>query len=193
MGGLGGALERRANGVLQVLTETERELCRQLLLRLVQPGEGTEDTRRRARLQELQSAHGSSEALEVLVEKLVNARLIVTEGEKDSEHEHKADIVVEIAHEALIRNWSELRRWIDADRVGLRIQRRLGEAATDWEKGHRDEGVLAPCWPIRTDDAMAGEPSSHGQPMRAWHYKKESNAPVSGVGESPSEPSFSGS
>ncbi len=52
-------------------------------------------------------------------DKLADERLIVTEDE-----------FVEIAHEALIRDWKEIARWIDADRTGLRIQRRLTEAAS---------------------------------------------------------------
>jgi hypothetical protein len=35
---------------------------------------------------------------------------------------------VEVAHEALIRGWLRLRKWIDADRTGLRTRTRLTEA-----------------------------------------------------------------
>jgi len=45
---------------------------------------------------------------------------------------------VEVAHEALIRNWPLLRKWIDADRVGFRTRTRLTEAARDWENAGRD-------------------------------------------------------
>ena len=39
---------------------------------------------------------------------------------------------VEVAHEALIRGWTQLREWIEAERAGLRTQRRLTEAAQEW-------------------------------------------------------------
>ena len=42
------------------------------------------------------------------------------------------DGYIEVAHEALIRGWSQLRQWIDADRAGLRTHRRLTEAAQEW-------------------------------------------------------------
>jgi hypothetical protein len=45
------------------------------------------------------------------VEQLADARLITTQGDERRPEEG----VVEVAHEALIRGWSELRRWIDAD------------------------------------------------------------------------------
>ena len=55
-GGVGGALARRANGVYAGLGPDDQEVARQVLLRLTQPGEGTEDTRRRAPLAELARA-----------------------------------------------------------------------------------------------------------------------------------------
>ena len=48
-----GALERRADAVYATFTAPEQEICRRIFLRLTQPGEGTEDTKRRATLQEL--------------------------------------------------------------------------------------------------------------------------------------------
>jgi hypothetical protein len=47
LGGVAGSLEHRANEVYRKLTPEEQELCRWIFLRLVQPGEGTEDTKRR--------------------------------------------------------------------------------------------------------------------------------------------------
>ena len=57
-----------------------------------------------------------------LLDRLAEARL-VTLGE-DS---------VEVAHEALIREWPRLRQWLREDREGLRLHRRLTEAASEWE------------------------------------------------------------
>src|SRR5207237_7003337 len=47
-GGVVGALARRADELYNGLDARGREMARQLFLRLVTPGEGTEDTRRRA-------------------------------------------------------------------------------------------------------------------------------------------------
>src|SRR5262249_60878682 len=38
---------------------------------------------------------------------------------------------VEVAHEALLREWGRLRAWLEASREDLRVQRRLGQAATE--------------------------------------------------------------
>ena len=49
---------------------------------------------------------------------------------------------MEVAHEALIRNWPQLRKWIDADRAGLRTRTSLTEAARDWKNGGHDPAYL---------------------------------------------------
>ncbi|MGH8933222.1 MAG: WD40 repeat domain-containing protein [Egibacteraceae bacterium] len=50
--------------------------------------------------------------------------------------------MVDVAHEALIRGWPELRGWIEESRDLLRAQRRLTEAANEWDRNVRDEGFL---------------------------------------------------
>ena len=138
IGGLRGALERRANEVLGQFTEGERELCRRIFLRLTQPGEGTEDTKRRATMRELASVGPGSEAVQGVLRRLADARLITAEGDD----KRPGEGAVDVAHEALIRGWPELRKWIDADRAGLRTQRRLTEAAREWEGNGRDASFL---------------------------------------------------
>jgi conflict system STAND superfamily ATPase len=99
IGELEGALQRRADATLKALSEAEQELCRRTFLRLTQPGEGTEDTKRRASMQELVSLSGASSAEEDIVQKLTNASLLTTEGDLSQK-----TAFVEVAHEALIRS-----------------------------------------------------------------------------------------
>ena len=49
---------------------------------------------------------------------------------------------VEVAHEALLREWPRLRGWIEDDREGLRIHRGVTAAAEEWLRLDRDEGAL---------------------------------------------------
>ncbi|HEV3162743.1 MAG TPA: TIR domain-containing protein [Isosphaeraceae bacterium] len=139
IGELQGALENRANAILHSFTEPERELCRRIFLRLTQPGEGTEDTKRRASLRELLSSEGDAKALSTVVNRLADARLITTEGD---DHQPAGEGYVEVAHEALIRGWTELRQWIDADRAGLLIHHRLSEDSREWERHARESSYL---------------------------------------------------
>jgi conflict system STAND superfamily ATPase/WD40 domain-containing protein len=137
IGKLEGALQRRADATLKTFSQEQQELCRRTFLRLTQPGEGTEDTKRRASMQELLSLSGGSTAEEEIVQKLANASLLTTEGDLT-----QTDAFVEVAHEALIRNWPQLRKWIDADRAGLRTRTRLSESARDWKNSSRDPTYL---------------------------------------------------
>jgi hypothetical protein len=137
IGKLEGALQRRADATLKAFSEDEQELCRRTFLRLTQPGEGTEDTKRRASMQELLSFSGKSAAEENIIQKLANASLLTTEGDLSQK-----DAFVEVAHEALIRNWPQLRKWIDVDRAGLRTRTRLSEATREWENSGRDTAYL---------------------------------------------------
>lgn len=47
-----------------------------------------------------------------------------------------------MAHETLIRSWSWLRQWLDADRAGLRTQRRLTDASREWDESGRKAEFL---------------------------------------------------
>jgi WD40 repeat protein len=136
-GGVAGALAKRADELYGELTPEEQSIARRVLLRLTQPGEGTEDTRRSARMVELVGQADDSARVESVVGALTDARLLTTSGDDQT-----GERTVDVAHEALIRGWPRLRTWIDEDRAGLRVLRRLTEAAHDWERSARDEGLL---------------------------------------------------
>jgi tetratricopeptide (TPR) repeat protein len=137
IGKLEGALQRRADATLKTFSKDEQELCRLTFLRLTQPGEGTEDTKRRASMRELQSLSGNPAAAEAIIQKLTDQALLTTEGNLSHD-----DACVEVAHEALIRNWPQLRKWIDADRAGLRARARLTEATREWRNSGCDPAYL---------------------------------------------------
>ena len=65
----------------------------------------------------------------------------------------------EVAHEVLIREWPTLRGWLEEDREGLRLHRRLGDAARIWEAAGRDADGPLPRHPARRGARMgAGAP-----------------------------------
>jgi WD40 repeat protein/DNA-binding SARP family transcriptional activator len=133
-GGVRSAIAKTAERVFyRDLTPTQQGIAKSIFLRLTELGEGTQDTRRRISVQELIPPGPDADAdqiQEVLV-KLADARLITT-GEG----------TVEVAHEALIREWPTLREWLAADREGLRLHRHLSEAAQEWELLDRDVEAL---------------------------------------------------
>src|SRR6185369_4873612 len=105
-------------------------------LRLTQPGEGAEDTRRRAVLSELITSPDEQLLVEHVVNILADARLLTTYTEEGKEPQ------VDVAHEALIRGWPRLRQWIEENRESLRTHRRLAEAAQLWKENNNEESFL---------------------------------------------------
>ncbi|GGV30721.1 hypothetical protein GCM10010245_49700 [Streptomyces spectabilis] len=125
IGGVQGAVAHTAEEVFGHFTEAEAARARALLLRMVAPGDGTQDTRRTVERAEL----GSD--CDAVLERLVAARLLTVDGTR-----------VDLAHEALISAWPRLRRWIETDRERLRLHRALTEAALSWRDLERDPGAL---------------------------------------------------
>ncbi|MCM2391263.1 hypothetical protein [Streptomyces albipurpureus] len=127
IGGVQGAIAHTAEEVFADFTEAEAATARLLLLRLISPGDGGQDTRRPADRTELLHLPGSERVLE----QLVHSRLLTVDAS-----------AVNLAHEALITGWPRLRRWIEDDRDLLRLHRRLMDAARNWEELEREPGAL---------------------------------------------------
>jgi WD40 repeat protein/class 3 adenylate cyclase len=125
-----GALARHADAIFDALSSDEQQSARRIFIQVVRPGEGTEDTRRLASRAEL------GEADWVLVQHLADSRLLVTSRDAEGEE------TVEVVHEALIRGWGRLRKWMEADRDFRVWQERLRAAIRQWEASDRDEGAM---------------------------------------------------
>jgi WD40 repeat protein/class 3 adenylate cyclase/tRNA A-37 threonylcarbamoyl transferase component Bud32 len=130
-GGVASAIARTADSVVEAVPADRRNLVRNLFLRLTELGEGAEDTRRRVAVEELVPEGASLDDVRALLDRLAEARL-VTLGQGTAE----------VAHEVLIREWPTLRAWLEEDRAGIRLHRRLGDAARLWEAGTQEAGDL---------------------------------------------------
>ncbi|WP_086666134.1 hypothetical protein [Lentzea kentuckyensis] len=149
-GGVRGAVATAAEMMFTAMSEPEQLTTRKLLLRLVAVGDGVEDTRRQVPKSAL--TDGDDNAVTVL-NRLVITRLVTVAAD-----------TVEIAHEALIRAWPRLAEWLDADRAGLLVHRRLTDATQTWLSLHKDAGSLyrgaqladLRAWLAERDDRSAG-------------------------------------
>ncbi len=133
LGGVAGALARRAEELYTGCSAAEQDALRRVIGRLVSLGEGTGDTRRRA----LRSELGTDPAVASVVDRFGAARLLSFDRDPATR-----EATVEVAHEALLREWPRLRVWLDDDRDGLRTLRHLHEAAAAWDAGGLDGGDL---------------------------------------------------
>jgi hypothetical protein len=139
IGGVTGALAQRAEAEFERFTLAEQTAARRLFSRLVRvarPEEGSEDTRQRLTL----------EAADAVTDKVVltlaapEVRLLVI-GQPET-LKQIGNRTVEVAHEALIRNWERLRTWLNEDREFLLWRQRTHIQLEEWEEHHRDESFL---------------------------------------------------
>jgi basic membrane lipoprotein Med (substrate-binding protein (PBP1-ABC) superfamily)/DNA-binding SARP family transcriptional activator len=137
LGGLHGALSRRAEGTYTDLPPRQQHLAEQVFLRLVSPGEGTADVRRRATATELRGLDLDAVELADLLERFGRHRLLTFDRDPIT-----GDATVEVAHEALLDAWVRLRRWIEEHRADLRRLERLATAVAEWDASGRDDDYL---------------------------------------------------
>ena len=104
LGGVGGCLEREASAVVAGMEESGMRQLRRLMPRLVST-EG-QWTRRRAFVDDLRpSTDGEQAAFDGVVQSMVARRLLV-------QAEASGRVTLEVSHEALLRQWAQLRQWV---------------------------------------------------------------------------------
>ena len=150
-GGVNGALARMADDAYAALPAGPQAAARRLLLRLCDAGdEGDLSLRRRLPIAEAADEHDAD--ARAALETLTNRRLLTIDSD-----------AVEIAHEALLREWPRLRTWLDEDVQGRRLHRRLHDATRSWEAAGHDPSELyrgtrldaATDWAVSHDDELS--------------------------------------
>jgi WD40 repeat protein/serine/threonine protein kinase len=132
-----GALARRAEAIYAELDQTGQETVHQMFLRLVTLGEGVEDTRRRVPRAELLAVVDDQDVMDEVIDTYTAYRLL------SLDHDPASRVpMVEVAHEAILREWQRLRNWLDESRHDIRQQRLLAAAAADWQVANRDPSYL---------------------------------------------------
>jgi WD40 repeat protein/DNA-binding SARP family transcriptional activator/energy-coupling factor transporter ATP-binding protein EcfA2 len=128
-GGVEGAVARLAEEAFGRLDAEAQAAAKRILLRLAAPGERAEVVRRQAPLSEfdLDRDADATRAMDAFTQ----ARLVTL-----------AEGTVEVAHEALLREWPRLRTWLEEDAEGRKLRRNLTVSVHTWEEGGRDEADL---------------------------------------------------
>lgn len=135
MGGVTGALKGHADALIDSLAEAEQRTAQRLLVRLVDRSAGQDaalGTRLRVPTRTLRPPTAKDAMLfDSVVARLVEARLLVSD-------DAGPEPLIEVAHEALIRTWPRLHRWVRESSTKL--------AALDefngWLRQWREHGVL---------------------------------------------------
>ncbi|MFI1936536.1 caspase family protein [Streptomyces purpureus] len=126
-GGIWQSVTTTTEKLYQSLDQRGRTALRELLLRMVHVGaDASEDAvRRRIPTAELLSAGRA------ILDRLVESRLVTLDQSS-----------AQISHEALLRAWPRLHRWIDENRAELVLRQQLADDADEWNSAHRHPGYL---------------------------------------------------
>jgi len=128
IGGVMGALARHADHLIGSLPMERRPLARRLLMSLVT----IDGTRARRTAEEL--TWNDSDAKGVL-ELLVRGRLLVARETPDG-------AAYEVAHEALLKGWGTLKRWLEENAERRAVKHRLEQASLEWNRLHKSREAL---------------------------------------------------
>ena len=154
VGGIAGAIGTLAEDVWSELSAEDQSAARMLLLRLAGPGDGAGVVRRRVPLVEIDAL--SLPGLRRVLGRLAEARLLTI-----------GDAHVEVAHEALFREWPRLQGWLADDAAGRAVQRRLALAASEWDAEGREPATL---W--RGTRLLAGLEIAGSRPEEVTHVER---------------------
>ncbi|GIK58753.1 MAG: hypothetical protein HND44_13435 [Chloroflexi bacterium] len=137
LGGGRDALANSADRLYNNLNPAEQRIARRILLKMVRPTQGLDVVRNRIQRQQLYEPTLGQARVDYVVSHFARERLIrLTPGETPETDQ------LEIAHEALVRNWPRLIGWLEEDRVALRHRLRLTEMAEQWDVLGQDESAL---------------------------------------------------
>lgn len=129
IGGVSGAVARLAESAYARLTEDQRPIARAIVLRLVSVGDDGTLSRRPIAPDTIDA--GRDPDMERVLTILIESRLVTLDEGR-----------LEIAHEALLREWPRLRRWIEDDTGDRLVREHLARAAADWDRSGRSPAEL---------------------------------------------------
>ncbi|MGQ0848160.1 MAG: nSTAND1 domain-containing NTPase [Actinomycetota bacterium] len=137
MGGVSGAIARRAEDLFLALAADERDATKQLFLRLVTIVEHGSWGRRRVAAGEIATISTDLVALQTVLDRFTAHRLLTLDRDPVT-----GSPTVEVAHEALLDQWPRLRRWIEDGRQDVLTRARLSTALKEWEASACEPGYL---------------------------------------------------
>ena len=134
LGGVSGALQKHVNQIYQNLSPEQQLATKQILLRLVDVValEKSEVLRTAVSRRAYKSDFTDTQAKTVQL--LVDQNLLVSD-----DGNRKKQATVEIAHEALLSSWADLKDWISDAKSTIALNNRLAEDAARWEKLGRED------------------------------------------------------
>lgn len=138
IGGVVGALAKRAEELYTILPDDSKPVARRLFLRLVVPSPNSNYAREYVTRDELNTLSPNDELLDELIDTYVSYRLL------SLDHDPVTRVpVVTIAHEALLETWGRLQTWLEESQQDLLARQRLQSSVAEWQAAQHDPSFLA--------------------------------------------------
>lgn len=143
LGGLNGAVVKSAEGVMraQPISDVDLDALRSALVSMVRINDEGQYARRLVTWDTLPPLSHP------ILDRFVDARLLVSRQTAQGR-------VLEVAHEALFRSWTQLTIWLDEDRERIHMRDGIRRAAQEWDAGGRTSALLVHRGP-RSESAEA--------------------------------------
>lgn len=159
-GTLANALSKHANEALQSLDDDGQNLARILFRTLTDTDASNRRIRRPAHMSEIEQISGADrDAIMAVIDtfRKDNRSFLVVSQDRTGGN----DPVIDISHESLIRQWGQLRDWVDAESESRRRYRLIAEAAI------REKNGQAGLW-RDPELGLALKWQEEQRPTRAW-------------------------
>jgi energy-coupling factor transporter ATP-binding protein EcfA2 len=139
LGGVRGALQRHVDEIYNKLNPEDKEIARQIFLRLVDLTKTTEKSEivgrvvsRRAYLSEFNDSK-----IQEILKYFIDKNLLVS-----GYIQGLSQATIEITHEILIDSWQTLQKWIEESKEIIAIRNRLSEEAKRWQNSKSPDDEL---------------------------------------------------
>jgi basic membrane lipoprotein Med (substrate-binding protein (PBP1-ABC) superfamily) len=176
MGGIDGAISRKAEHLYGGLTRDQQSAAEQVFLRLVSLSDGETRSRRRVDAAELLSLDLDVTDLQTVLDTFGSQRLILFDR-----NDATGSPTVEVSHEALLDQWDRLAGWIASATADLTTNARLTALATEWHDHGEDPAYLLSegrftdysTWAETSTMTLAGPERHYLEASRLAHEDRE--------------------
>jgi hypothetical protein len=135
LGEFEGALSEHAERTFNALSIDAQQAFEFVMRRLVFLEPDGRPGCRPARYKELVASHELDSRMQTATQSFIDS--MVAQGLFNAERDHRQDLLVQVAHPALLRNWPRFREWLTGEQEFVRMRDRVDSCLKLWLKGGR--------------------------------------------------------
>ncbi|MGK7923064.1 MAG: caspase family protein [Trichodesmium sp.] len=142
LGGVKGCLEKQAYAIYHSFSARERQVAKQIFLKLIHINEDTVASCKQVLKTDLITPQQSLAVVSKVLKKLGKARLIITTKISNYQNSNQTVTVIELAHNTIINYWSQLSFWVESNREAIKQKPDIEADAQRWLKKDKSNKYL---------------------------------------------------